>query len=372
MSRAEYDVAIVGAGPAGASLAILLADAGCRVLLLEKEQMPRDKLCGEFLSTEVEALSSALGVRDRLHAVGANPISTAVCTTPDAELSLPLPGKALGVSRRALDHLLFERARSAGAQCCDGVSVTSVTGSMANGFRIGTSQATERARFVVGAYGRRTSLDRKLERGSLAMRSPFVAFKARFEGPFERDTIELHCFRQGYCGMLVEEEGRVNVCWITHADHLKAAGGEPERLLSMMRAWNSRLNERLSDLLPLGPFLAVSQLSFRRKELFANEVLMIGDAAGMIAPLCGDGMGMAMRSAQIAAPMIHAFLDGRLREDALRRAYVGAWSKEFRRRMVLGRILQQLCMRPRLLTPALRLANAVPTLAQVVVAGTRG
>ena len=372
MTAHEYEVVIVGGGPAGSSLAILLAERGRHVLLIEKESMPRDKLCGEFLSTEVEAICKRLGVRDLLAALGANRISRAVCTTPDAELTVDLPGTAHGVSRRAFDELLFARAKEAGAACLQGVQVEAVEGTLTSGFDVMTPEWAANTRFVVGAYGRRTSLDRKLDREAISHRSPYVAFKAHFEGPFERDTIELHCFHRGYCGLLVEEDGHVNVCWITHQDHLKGAGGDPGALLSQMRIWNPRLDERLRDLRQLHSFLAVSQLSFRRKELFSKDVCLVGDAAGMIAPLCGDGMGMAMRSAQLLAPMIDQFLDGFLREDAMRRAYMDVWRREFRKRMVMGRLLQELCMRPRLLTPSLSLASRVPTLAKAVVSATRG
>lgn len=368
----DFDVAIIGAGPAGSSLAILLARHGRRVLLLEKESMPRDKLCGEFLSTEVEGICADLGVRNQLTVVGANPISRAICTSPDIELSVELPGTAHGVSRLAFDRLLFDRAAEAGALCRDGVAAQTIGGSLRSGFRIDTTNGSYSARAVVGAYGRRTSLDRKLERPSIAMRSPYVAFKAHFRGSFERTAIELHCFERGYCGMLSAEEGQINVCWIVHESCLRRAGGNPQELLAQMRMWSPRLDERMAGFTQLQPFLAVSQLSFRRKELFADDVLMIGDAAGMIAPLCGDGMGMAMRSAQIAAPLLEAFVQGQFGSAAVKHEYSRAWKKEFKRRMLVGRTLQRLCMRPTLLTPALRLAKINPHLARFVVKATRG
>lgn len=374
MGSAAYDVAIVGAGPAGSTLAIELAQRSCSVLLLEKAVMPRDKLCGEFLSTEVGGICSRLGVLDRMMSAGAQTVSKVRCSTPrGAALEFQLPGAALGLSRRVFDMLLFSRASELGAEAIDGSSVSDIDGSLADGFQLHTNSGrTYGARVVVGAYGRRTALDRKLNRPSLSARSPYVAFKAHYEGEIPPGQVEVYTFDGGYCGLLLEEDDRVNVCWITHQDRLKEAGGSPDALVGRMAASSAPLGERLRGLERTEPFLAVSQIHFRRKQLFANDVCFIGDAAGMIAPLCGDGMGMAIESALLAAPHIEEFLNKAISPAELHRRYSRAWTREFAVRMATGRLLQSLFVRPILLRPGLRLAGYFPAIAHRLVSVTRG
>jgi len=287
-----YDVLIIGGGLAGCSAAIQLAERGKRVLLLEKQRYPAHKLCGEFLSVEVLAMFERLGVREAVWQAGAQPIDHTVITTTDgAVFESMLPGTALGLSRYTLDRLLFERARAAGAEAHDGVSVQTIEGTLDEGFGVTTSEGRFEARMVLGAYGKRSTLDRKLDRPFLKARSPFVAFKAHYAGVDLPGVIELHAFPGGYCGLSHVEQGQVNACWIAHGDALKAAGGTPEAMIDQSLGQNPALArrfeamERVSD-----KFIAVSQITFVPKGAFAGDVCMIGDTAGMIAPMCGDGM----------------------------------------------------------------------------------
>src|SRR5690349_2807929 len=110
-----YDVAVVGGGPAGCSAAIHLAQAGARVVLLEARAYPHDKLCGEFLSPECAGRLDELGLTAALRGLGPAAIDTACLTAPDGTLwERRLPGQALGLTRRALDQLLAQRAQALG------------------------------------------------------------------------------------------------------------------------------------------------------------------------------------------------------------------------------------------------------------------
>ncbi len=373
MGTFDFDVAIIGGGPAGSSLAIELTREGVDVIVLEKEKMPRRKLCGEFMSTEVAGLCDRLGVLDEIRNVGAQPIRSAYISGPTGPgLSLDLPGMALGLSRHTFDRLLFERASDVGAEMHDQTKVESIEGSLDSGFVVSTSSHSFKARIAVGAYGRRASLDRKLGRPSLYAASPFVAFKAHFSGQLPREHIEIYTFPGGYCGLLVEEEGRINVCWMIHQERLKQVGGSPDALFKEMGNWNPRLGRRLESFTPEEEFMAVSRLSFHRRELFAGGVCMIGDAAGMIAPLCGDGIGMALQSARVAASPIIRMLSRNASEGQFRLEYTRAWRREFDMRMTAGRLLQAMFIRPRLMQTGLALARTFPSTAAGVVALTRG
>src|SRR5690554_5128496 len=178
-----YDVIVVGAGPAGSSISTHLARMGWSVLLLEKQLMPRDKLCGEFLSPEVADLCARLGVLGQMRSAGARDISVLRCASAGGvRADIPLPRRAIALSRFALDQLLVAHARAAGAHVHEGVAVRRIDGDLQAGFTVETDDSTMHARLVVGAYGRTSPLDRTLGRVQNGTAN-VVAFKAHFEGP---------------------------------------------------------------------------------------------------------------------------------------------------------------------------------------------
>lgn len=369
----QAEVVVVGGGPAGSSAAIRLAQRGLRVLLLEKATLPRDKLCGEFLSPEVARMCASLGVLEDMRQAGARPIHRVELTAPSgAAFSGRLPSGALSLSRRTLDHLLIKSARTAGAEVQEGEAVVDVSGSLDDGFRIETRERPVVARVVLGAYGRREMLDRRLSRPSLARRSSFVAFKARHAGALPEGMVELHAFKGGYCGLVGDETGTVNVCWLARVERLAEAGGSPEAMVEHVLFTNPHLHVRLAALTRCADYMAVGQLSTRPKETFASDVCMIGDAAGMIAPLCGDGIGMALRSAEIAAALVERYLHGRLSSDGFRTAYRRRWHREFALRMHLGRFLNAVLTHSAGSRIAVQLSAHAPSLAGAVITATRG
>ncbi len=371
----SYDVAIAGAGPAGCSAAILLAGAGARVVLLEAGSYPRDKVCGAFLSPEGGAQLAALGVMPLLRPLGPVPIATVRITAPDgAERTIPLPGAALGISRSALDAALARRAREAGAEVREGSPVTGIRGDVKNGFRLETRAAAGRsevrARSVIAAHGKRDALDRALRRRFLARRQPFVALQNHFHGPPLPGRVELHSFPGGYCGMSEIEGGAANVCLLVRRP-IVARRGIPA-FLEWMQSHNPRLREWLSRAEAARErWLGIAEVPFVVKGPLEGEILMAGDAAAVIAPLAGDGIAMALRSGCLAAERTAEFLSGKASPVQLRRRYARDWRREFAGRLRLSRALQSLMLRPALLSPALRIAGAFPSVGELLVARTR-
>ncbi len=375
MPQPTYDAIIIGAGLAGSSAAVHLARRGRCVLLLEKRRLPASKLCGEFLSPEVTASFGKLGVLGAVYAAGAHRITRAVMTAPGgARFMGRLPGTALGLSRLRLDKILFDRAREAGAEARDGTSVRAVEGALGEGFCV---QATDgeafHGRIILGAYGKRGVLDRALGRPFLQENSGLVAFKAHYAGAGVAGRIELHAFPGGYCGLSHVEDGLANLCWIGHARHLKDAGGTPEAMLDASLAQNPALAARLRMMRRVSSgFEAISQVSLAPKSAFEQSICMIGDAAGMIAPLCGDGMAMALRSAELATPLADVYLDGRIGAEAFRAGYAARWQKAFAVRLWLGRRVHRAAFRPGAAAAVVRAFRLAPPLGRLVMRQTRG
>jgi len=372
-----YDAIIVGAGLAGCSTAVQLAERDYDVLLLEKDRLPRHKLCGEFLSPEAQSSLRRLNVLDDVQAAGARSIDRAHLSAPSGTSTThPLPGTALGLSRYTLDRLLFDRACEVGATGRLEANVRSVRGTLADGFRVDAGGETVRGRVVVGAYGRRGMLDRTLERPFLRESTPYVAFKAHYESRTATEPpgrIELYAASGGYCGVGPVEENRLNVCWIGRADSLKRSGGTPEAMLQDVLAQNRSLKARMGELSRVSPgFKAVSQIPLMAKSRFAEDVCMVGDAAGMIAPLCGDGMAMALSTADLAVPFISDVLEGRRSPSAFRTSYEEAWTQTFGRRMRIGRWVHAAAFRPMITNALVRTCALLPPVARWLIQATRG
>ena len=366
-----YDVIVIGAGLAGCSAAIHLAQDDWKVLLLEQQRYPTHKLCGEFLSVEVIESFVRLGILESVRQAGAKPIHrTLVTTVAGATFEQDLPGTALGLSRYQLDLLLFNRAAAVGANCVDGTPVRSIDGDFCTGFSVQTNRGNFHGRSVLAAYGKRSTLDTKLDRDFVHAPSPWVAFKAHCTGIDMSGMIELHAFPGGYCGLSAIETSQVNLCWIGHRKVLQ--GSDDQNLPKALYA-NPILRERLSRLrYDRSQKHRLCQISLTLKGNFDGDICMVGDTAGMITPLCGDGMAMALRTAEIAAPLMGDFLRGELSADNFKQRYQLHWRREFQRRLQLGRLLHAGFIQPQLANMSVSLCQTFPSMADWVVRNTRG
>lgn len=372
-----YDVAVIGGGLAGCSAAISLAMQGWQVVLYEAKAYPQHKVCGEFLSPECAGLLDDLNALPALRALKPARIERARITNPQGmEWDTDLPDAGIGVSRYALDALLAERARAVGVTVHESTAVHTVQGNLGAGFqlqmRAPSGQERSSARAVIAAHGKRASLDRVLKRKFLRQSQPFIGMKMHFRGAPVPNRVELHTFDGGYCGLSEIEGGIVNACLLAREDVLRCFHGDTAAFVTWMGRQNPRLGMWLAQAQPVyARWLSISQIPFVPKPAVEQDILMAGDAAGLIAPLAGNGMSMALRGGQLAGQFISAYLAGALTPAALRQGYTGAWRREFELRLRLGRLLQAVMLRPAWLSLGLRAAQALPPLGAYFVHHTR-
>lgn len=361
-------IVIVGGGPAGATTAALLAKAGRDVLLLERDTFPRDKLCGEFLSGDARAWLAKSGA-EGIVADGATIRAARFSSNGrTAEIALPIAG--IGLSRRSLDAALFEHAARCGAEVRAGVEVDAIERD-ADRFVVHAGEDRFEAALVIGAHGRRARIDKQLERPFAERRHPYVGLKRHHRASsFTLDGfVELHAFDGGYCGMSHVEGGVVNVCMLLAEPFVRAIGGAKwPTVVAAIRARSTTLDKRLATLDAVDEPCAVAQVPFVDKARHKDGVLFVGDAAGMIAPLTGDGQAMALESAVLLAELIN--------EHGIQGAALGArwdrtWRRRFQGRMRLARGLQRLLLSPNTASPLVRLVGGVPGLGGALLRLTR-
>jgi len=284
-------VAVIGGGPAGSAAAITAARAGMRVLQLERGALPRQRVCGEFVSAEsLNLLHALLGNDDLLRQ--AQPIPKTRLFVDGETISASVTPSAASVARWQLDAALWNAALSASADCRQDVPVESVE---RNGsFAIKTREAVFHAGAVINAAGRWSNLNKPTS----ASGERRLGMKAHFRETDPPHSADLYFFRQGYCGVQPVGDNAVNVCAMVKAG---AARSLPEVFALHPELWRrSRDWQEMFE--PVNTF----PLVFRKPEPVRAGVFQVGDAAGFIDPFVGDGISLALRSGVMAAECLIA------------------------------------------------------------------
>jgi flavin-dependent dehydrogenase len=335
------DVAIIGAGPAGSTLAALLARRGVSVALFDRDVFPRDKLCGEFLSYDALPILRPLGVIDAIDAAGAPHIERCRVIGSRRTYEFALPKAARGVSRMFFDDLLLRTAAASGAQRFDGQTITALD--------------EIRATVTVGAWGRWGRFDQQLQRGFVRDRSHRnFGFKRHYTAATATSSIDLYSFRRGYLGVNAVEGGITNICGLVHASRLAGHKGRWDAFVETIRAEEPRLEQLYATHEPAQDgYLSSEPVIFRARSAVEGGVFMIGDASGVIDPLTGNGMAMAIQSALLAAPKILKLVAQPLRRTEIENEYRQAHHAFFAPRIAWSRGVAMLLSRPRWLDAAM-------------------
>ena len=203
----------MGGGLAGLTSAIHLSKREKRVLLIEKNEYPKHKVCGEYISNEVLPYLNSLGI-DPI-SEGAKKITKVHISTIKSNLikgELPLGG--FGMSRYFLDNLLVKKARLNGVQILKD-TVDSINFKKESFTIITKNSGVFQSKITIGAFGKRSSLDQKMNRKFIKKKSPYLAIKIHVKGLFPENLVALHNFKGGYCGVSKVENDAINVCYIT-------------------------------------------------------------------------------------------------------------------------------------------------------------
>ena len=366
-----FDVIIVGGGLAGLTSAIHLSTRKKRVLLIEKNEYPKHKVCGEYISNEVLPYLNSLGINPINE--GAKQITKVHISTTKSNLikgELPLGG--FGMSRYFLDNLLVKKAHLNGVQILKD-TVDSIHFKK-DSFTITTkSSGVFQSKITIGAFGKRSSLDQKMKRKFIQKKSPYLAVKIHVKGVFPENLVALHNFKGGYCGVSKVEDNAINVCYITEYRSFKKHKNITD-FQEQVVFKNEHLRKIFKETSPVFEKpLTISQVSFQTKNPVEDHVIMCGDTAGMIHPLCGNGMGMAISSAQLASIRILQFLNGEIKtREGLEKQYLRDWNKEFKIRLKAGHFIAWLFRNQTISQIAYSILKRIPSLLPKMIKFTHG
>lgn len=375
--REKKRYVIAGAGPAGSSLAIRLAAAGCDVRLLERAEFPRHKLCGEFISPECLEHFAELGVIDGMLAAGGDRITKTVFYSMSGK-SAEVPSKwfgagpsALGLSRAAMDDVLLKRAESLGVHVSQG---SAAAGLVTDGERIvglkvrnGSGADVVEGDVFIDATGRQRVLSRMLsKRRNGSARSGLVGFKAHLSGVgLEKGRCEIYFFPGGYGGLSYVEDGAANHCFLVRAAAAREHGADADRITRELIFRNPRARAALSGAERRFDWLAVAVDGFGTQDLNpAPNLFTVGDAGAFIDPFTGSGMLMALESAEL--------LSGCLTIGADVTEYSHLHRSRFRKRLLLCSMMRRLSFRPAISSVAVTTAGLSSVLRKMVARRTRG
>ncbi len=367
----QFQVGIIGGGLAGLCAALHLNKLGISCIVWEKGEYPRHKVCGEYVSNETLHYLSYLGY---------DPFKDGAVNIDEFEIShwngntthAKLDQGAFGLSRYVFDHALYQLAIKNNITVHLQENVTGFSKTEEH-YEIKTStNQTYQVQILLSAHGKKSNIDRIMDREFFQKDNDYLGVKYHFKYPIPSNLVALHNFETGYCGVSMVENEITNVCYLTSKSSLKKYGSIEE--LESHLLWT---NPFLKDIFTNGEKLfdepkTISDFSFKPKKPVEDGILMLGDAAGLITPLCGNGMAMAIHAAFIASTLLEAYFNKKISAEELRHKYAEEWKNNFQSRLDVGYNVQKLFGKKSISSVALKSLQVAPFVLPAIIKKTHG
>lgn len=357
-----FDAVIVGAGPSGSATAIGLARRGYDVVLIDKQNFPREKLCGDFINPINWGIFADLGVTDRVLAAPHGEVTgfrITTCSGREAEARFRLrelePSIGLGLRRAVLDQLLVERAAELGAVTHLGCRIEKLS-RIAHGWDVKIKGESWQTKILIGADGRNSWVAQQLGLNrSVAIQGRSVGFQSRLRcAGMDRRQIQIHLFPGGYAGVVGLGDGTITLGMAIDKRRLGRERGADFVFNAL--AQNTHLQKIIERSSGAAQLSSIYPVYFPKRRSVTDHALLVGDAARVSEPVTGEGIYFAMHSGILAAETIDlALRQKNLSANALA-GYERACRRAFRSRLALNSVLRFAVYRPALVDPFIRLS----------------
>jgi flavin-dependent dehydrogenase len=360
----EIDCAIIGGGIAGLCLAIQLARQDLNVVVFEKHRYPFHKVCGEYVSNESRNFFINLGLElDKWNLPTIDQIG--ISSLRGFMMQSELTSGGFGISRFRLDEELANIARAAGVTVIEECRVHSVKDG-----RLHTGKGDFNARLVAGTFGKSSPAFAAKRKTTL---KNFIGVKYHVRTDFPHNRIELHNFKGGYCGISKIENDRFCLCYLSDSENLRQSSNS----ISQMEEQFVKKNPFLKTIFENSEFLfekpvTVSNIGFEIRQTHDKEMLFLGDAAGCISPLTGNGMSMAARTSVFASNLIGRYLRNEIKKTDMQDHYHREWMRNFDARIKAGKKLQYLFGKDLLSHLALKMLDPLKPVKNYLIDQTHG
>ena len=351
----SFEIGIIGGGPAGSTAASYLTDYGFDVCLFEKKTFPRETLCGEFLSAEVVHYLKELDLFEEFISLKPNKISSfRFFNSSGKSVSSKLNFEAYGLSRSLFDNLLLCNAKRKGVTIFQPGEVKEIIheGQLYKLIVINEEQKeiNVNVKYLIAAYGKQNPLDNQLNRNFIKKRSKLNGIKFHLDKNEFREIaeneIQIYAADNIYCGVNAIDNDKITLCFLEDRNIEHAP---PRKQLLELQKKNKAFkklfegcDKNLFDSLPV---YGTGNIYFGQRDPVENGIFMIGDAAGVIAPLAGDGIGIAIESGELVADLFHKKRTLMLSNSEIISLYKKEWNKLFLKRMRTAGIIQNFILK---------------------------
>ncbi len=381
MNNYDHEVIIIGGGPAGSMAAIYLSGSGFDVCLIEKKIFPRETLCGEFLSHEVAEALRQQNLFDKFLLLNPNPIrSFRLILNEGNEFSANLNFSAFGLRRSTFDNFLLNCAKERGVkvlQPCEADEIVYSDDCFEIKFKNRKEQKeTLHSKYVLAAYGKQNVLDKDLKRNFAYKKShlngvKFHVDKSNFRN-FSCEEIRIYSGEGIYCGLNAVDNNTITVCFLEQRNDSTISSREHLiNFITNTKSFQNIFYDDYEELFRNLPVMGTGNIYFGKKGLVENGIFMIGDAAGIIAPLAGDGIGIAIQSAKLIAEILSEMKFNFLTKVEAEKIYYSRWKNIFNNRIITASLIQNIILNKAARGVSGRVLNTFPSLLPLVIKITR-
>jgi flavin-dependent dehydrogenase len=381
MNEQTTDILIIGGGPAGSTTALYLSKLGFDIIIVEKKAFPRETLCGEFLSKEVTDVLKELNLFDDFITLKPNKLNLFKAVDQSGiKLESDLSFDAHSMKRSVFDSFLIDKAKAKNVSVIQPAEVISTIKSASNfisEIEDGSGNKFKiKSKLVIAAYGKQNILDKKLERDFVNKKSNLNGVKFHLpnnllKNPFGNE-IRIYTDEELYCGMNQVSDTEMTVCFLENRKQSKIPSRE--RLIDVIKSnkyFNEIFSDEAIDYIKSTNIYGTGNIYFGSREVVENGIIMVGDAARVISPLAGDGIGMAMESAKLLYEIISKYGIEDANREKIYSAYKKLYEKTFKKRLSTAKIIQGIILNRKSRKLGFGIVSAYPALLPYLIKFTR-